>query len=69
LITDKDIYAYLRQTEDSEGLVVANFSSESKKFTLPAGKWRRALANQATRVSNGVITLNPWGCCALESKK
>lgn len=69
LITDRDIYAYLRQGQESEGLVVTNFSSESKKFTLPAGKWRRALANQATRVSNGVITLNPWGCCALELKK
>jgi len=69
LITDPKIYAYLRTTSSCSGIVLANFSDESKKFKLPDNKWKKVLANQAIKITNGVLTLDSWGCCALESKK
>jgi len=68
LITDPEIYAYLRQTKENKGMVLANFSAETKKFKLPVGKWKKELANQTIKITNGVLTIDPWGCCALESK-
>lgn len=68
MITDPEIYAYLRKTSDCKGLVVANFSDTEKIFTLPNGKWRKVLANQSGKITDGHLKMSPWGCCALESK-
>lgn len=68
LITDPQIYAYLRKTNDGKGFVLANFSDQAKQFDLPAGNWKKVLANQTMKISDGRLTIDPWGCCALESK-
>ena len=68
LITDPEIYAYLRQTRDNKGIVVTNFSNKVKKITLPEAKWKKVLANKV-KLTNNELTLDPWGSCALESKK
>lgn len=67
LITDPEIYAYLRQTRDNKGIVVTNFSNKVKKFTLPEEKWKKVLANKV-KLTNNELILDPWGSCALESK-
>ncbi|GEO63094.1 glycoside hydrolase family 13 protein [Companilactobacillus nantensis] len=69
LITDPKIYAYIRQTEKSSGLVIANFSDQKKTFTLPKAAWKSVLTNATVKKTSGTIELGPWGCCALESKK
>ncbi|AUI71335.1 hypothetical protein LA20249_03605 [Companilactobacillus alimentarius DSM 20249] len=69
LITDPEIYAYLRQTNADKGLVIVNFSTEAKTYHLPQGKWKQMLTNHVVKVSDGNVTIDPWGCCALESKK
>lgn len=68
LITDPKIYAYLRKTSDSEGLVVANFSDEDKTFKLPKAEWKNVLASGTIAITDGNLKIGPWSCCALESK-
>lgn len=68
LVTDPKIYAYLRKTHRSEGLVLANFSDQEKSFKLPDGKWRSVLSNTKDQIIDHTLKIGPWGCCALESK-
>lgn len=69
LITDPKIYAYLRKTTESKGLVIANFSDQKKTFVLPKAAWKSVLTNESIKKTGGTIELGPWGCCALESRK
>lgn len=68
LITDPKIYAYLRRTDHNQGLVVINFSDQSKTFELPKGDWSDNLSNEKIQMNDKILKLGPWGCCALESK-
>ena len=68
LITDPKIYAYLRKTSDSEGIVIANFSDKDRTFKLPEAEWKNVLANGTIAITDGNLKIGPWGCCALESK-
>ena len=68
LITNPEIYAYLRKASDHKGLVVANFSDQEKSFQLPKDNWKNVLANAAVKIIDGVVKLEPWDCCAFESK-
>ena len=68
LITDPQIYAYIRRSNSSNGFVLANFSDQKVTFSLPTGKWRKVLTNQTIKITDSILTVGPWGCCALESK-
>ena len=68
LITDPNIYAYLRKTNDQQGLVVANFSDQEQSFKLKTTELKNVLSNETVDIVDGRLKIGPWGCCALESK-
>lgn len=67
LITDPEIYAYERETDDNKGLVVANFSEKEKSFHLE-DSWRNVLSNGKAIIVGNILKIGPWECCAFESK-
>ncbi|MFH5810557.1 alpha-glucosidase [Companilactobacillus sp. FL22-1] len=69
LLTDPQVYAYLMETTNTKGIVVANFSDQKKQFKLPKAVWKKVLTNSAVKHVNETLELEPWGCCVLESKK
>ena len=68
LITDPQIYSYLRKTDLGQGLVVANFSNQEKTFVLPKASWNCVLSNESCNIVDDTVKIGPWGCCALETK-
>lgn len=66
LRTGDDLFAFERDTNDESGIVIINFSDKDIDYRLPTDtSYHTALANQNTKIINGQVHLEAWGCCAL----
>lgn len=72
LVTSEKVYAYLRETEDEQALVVCNFQDAEETVTFEKLKEKETdtlLSNGEVTLQDGELTLSPYASIVMDIKE